>query len=140
MFLSSIKKWIGKQRNAKYLRKSYCREKLTFSKHLFSKFQKFVSWSVFGELQLTQISLGSETFGKLMSSCFLYNKSNKLYLKRNGIGNTTDAFRKIRNLEVDGCQSNLYVFLKQLLSFYKFYDFFCRRHSLMNQPCYNNLF
>ena len=31
--------------------------------------------------------------------------------------------------------------LKQLLFFFcKFYDFFCRRHSLMNRPCYNNLF
>ena len=37
-------------------------------------------------------------------------------------------------------QSNLYVMLKQLLFFYNFYDFFCRRHSLMNRPCYNNLF
>ena len=24
--------------------------------------------------------------------------------------------------------------------FDNFYDFFCRQHSLMNQPCYNNLF
>ena len=23
---------------------------------------------------------------------------------------------------------------------YIYYDFFCRRHSFMNQPCYNNLF
>ena len=29
----------------------------TFSKLLFSAFKKFVTWSVFGELQLTQISL-----------------------------------------------------------------------------------
>ena len=49
-------------------------------------------------------------------------------------------FSLTRNLKVDGCQSNLYVTLKQLLFFYKFYDFFCRRHSLMNRPCYNNLF
>ena len=35
----------------------------------------------------------------------------------------------------------LIVILKKLL-FYNFYDFFCRRHSLslMNRPCYNNLF
>ena len=45
----------------------------------------------------------------------------------------------IRILEVDGCQSNVYVMLKQLC-FYKFYDFFCMQHSLMNQLCYNNLF
>ena len=44
------------------------------------------------------------------------------------------------DLKVDACQSNLHVMLNQLLFFYKFYDFFCRRHSLMNRPCYNNLF
>ena len=48
--------------------------------------------------------------------------------------------RYTRDLKVDKCQLNLYVMLKQLLFFYKFYNFFCRRHSLMNQPCYNNLF
>ena len=36
--------------------------------------------------------------------------------------------------------TNLYAALKQFLFFYKFYDFFCRQHSLMNQPRYNNLF
>ena len=30
--------------------------------------------------------------------------------------------------------------LKQLLFFNKFYDFFCRQHTLMNRSCYNNLF
>ena len=40
----------------------------------------------------------------------------------------------------DRCQSNLYVMLKQLLLFHKFYDFFCTRHALMKRPCYNNLF
>ena len=30
--------------------------------------------------------------------------------------------------------------VKQLFCLYKFYGFFCRRHSLMNRPCYNNLF
>ena len=44
-----------------------------------------------------------------------------------------------RNLKVDGRQSNLYVMLKQQLLFYKFYDFFCTQHSLMNRP-YNNSF
>ena len=44
------------------------------------------------------------------------------------------------DLKVDACQSNLHVMLNQLLFFYKFYDFFCRRHSLMNRPCHNNLF
>ena len=34
----------------------------------------------------------------------------------------------------------LYVMLKQFLLFYEFYDFSCRRYSLMNRPCYNNLF
>ena len=43
-------------------------------------------------------------------------------------------------MKIDGCQSNLYVILNQLLFFYKFDGFFCRRHSLMNRPCYNNLF
>ena len=45
-----------------------------------------------------------------------------------------------RDLKVDGCQSNLYVVVNQLLFLYKFYDFFSMRHSLMNQPGYNNLF
>ena len=40
------------------------RKKLTFSTLRFSKFNKFVTRSVFGELQLTQISLNLET------SCF----------------------------------------------------------------------
>ena len=32
-------------------------------------------------------------------------------------------------------------FVKTVIVFYKlFYEFFCRRHYLMNQPCYNNLF
>ena len=31
------------------------------------------------------------------------------------------------------------MYAKQLLLFYKFYDFFCRRQSLMNRPCYENL-
>ena len=43
------------------------------------------------------------------------------------------------SLKVDGCKSNSHVMLNQLL-FYKFYDFFCRLHSLMNRPCYNDLF
>ena len=29
---------------------------------------------------------------------------------------------------------------KSIIVFYKFCDFFCRRHSLMSQPSYNNLF
>ena len=37
------------------------REKLAISKLFFSKFKKFVSSSVFGELQLTQISSNSKT-------------------------------------------------------------------------------
>ena len=55
------------------------------------------------------------------------------------IENTLQRFSCIGDLKVDGCQSNLYVTLKQMF-FYKFYDFFCKRHSLMNRPCYNNLF
>ena len=31
-------------------------------------------------------------------------------------------------------------YVKTIIVFYKIYDFFCRRHSLMNQPCHNNLF
>ena len=41
-----------------------------------------------------------------------------------------------RDLKVDRSQSNFYVTLKQLVLFYKCYDFFYRRHSLMNRPCY----
>ena len=40
---------------------------------------------------------------------------------------------------MDGCQSNLYVMLKQVLFFINFTSF-VRRHSLMNRLCYNNLF
>ena len=59
--------------------------------------------------------------------------------------NAVTAMRLImpfsRHLIVDGCQSNLCVMLKQLLFFYKLNDYFCRRrHSLMNRPCYNNVF
>ena len=49
-------------------------------------------------------------------------------------------FNQTRDLKEDVCHSNLYVTLKQLLLFRKFYDFFCRRHSLMNRLYYNNLF
>ena len=52
-------------------------EKLRFSKLLFFKFKKFVARSVFGELQLMQMSLNFET-----SHCNLKIKSlgAKLYL------------------------------------------------------------
>ena len=39
----------------------YYKEKLTVSSFRFSKFKKFVSWPVFREIQLTQISLDFET-------------------------------------------------------------------------------
>ena len=42
-----------------------------------------------------------------------------------------------RDLKVDRHRSNLHVMLKQLLFLCKFYDFFCRRQSLMNRPYYN---
>ena len=42
-----------------------------------------------------------------------------------------------RDLKVDGCDPN---YVKTVTVFHKFYYFFCRRHSLMNLPCYNNLF
>ena len=45
-----------------------------------------------------------------------------------------------RGLKVGRCQLSLHVVLKQFLFFYKFYDFFCRHHSLMNRRCYNNLY
>ena len=41
-------------RNLKYVLKSYCLEKLMFSKLRFSKFKWFVSRSVLGELQLSK--------------------------------------------------------------------------------------
>ena len=56
---------------------------------------------------------------------------------RNNSGTVEDIIHQ--GFEIDGCQSKLYVMLKQLF-FYKFFDFFCRWHSLMNRPCYNNLF
>ena len=32
-------------------------------------------------------------------------------------------------------------YVKKIIAFlYKFYDFFCWQDSLMNRPCYNNLF
>ena len=34
----------------------------------------------------------------------------------------------------------IFLWLKQLFFFSKFYDFFCMRRFLMNRPCYNNLF
>ena len=49
------------ERNVKYLLKSYYWEKLTFSYLRFSKFKKFVTGSVFRELQLTQMSLNFTT-------------------------------------------------------------------------------
>ena len=61
-------------------------------------------------------------------------KSNSHLSKKNVL------FASIRDLEVDEYQSNLYVMLKQFLLFYEFYDFSCRRYSLMNRPCYDNLF
>ena len=35
---------------------------MTFSKHRFSKFKRFLSWLNFGEVQFTQISLNFQTF------------------------------------------------------------------------------
>ena len=46
-------------RNIKYLCKSYYGEKVIYSKLQLSKFKNFISGSVFGKLQLTQISLNS---------------------------------------------------------------------------------
>ena len=54
-------KYVIKQSNVKYLLKSYCSEKLTFSKLPFSDFKKFVTRSVFGALQLRQMSLNFKT-------------------------------------------------------------------------------
>ena len=34
----------------------------------------------------------------------------------------------------------LVCYVKAVIVFYKFYNFFCRLHSLMNRLCYNNLF
>ena len=48
--------------STKYLLKCYYWKKLTFSKLLFCKFKKLVTRSVFGELQLTQLSLNFQTF------------------------------------------------------------------------------
>ena len=42
------------------------------------------------------------------------------------------------DLKVNTCQLNLYVMLQQLY-FHNFYDFFLRRHSLMNRTSCNNL-
>ena len=67
MFFSSIKgikRLISKGMSNIYLKVII--EKLTFSNFRLSKFKKFVAKSVFGELQLTQISLSIQT-----SSCNL---------------------------------------------------------------------
>ena len=50
-----------------------------------------------------------------------------------------ETYSESNDLNVDGCQSDLYFMLKPLF-FKKFCKFFCRLHSLMNRPCYNNLF
>ena len=63
MFINLIKeinRLISKGMSKIYL-KSYYWEILMFSKLRFSKFKKFVFRSVFGELQLTQISLNFKT-------------------------------------------------------------------------------
>ena len=61
-------------------------------------------------------------------------------MRRAGLTAQLQPWPSTRNLKVDGCQSDWYVMLKQLLIFYIFCDFFYRRYSLVNQPCYNNLF
>ena len=63
MFFSSVKgknRLISKGMSNIYF-KVTIEEKLTFSKLGISKFKKFISESVFGELQLTQISLNFKT-------------------------------------------------------------------------------
>ena len=62
---------------------------------------------------------------------FAWLCSNESWIRAIWINDKNINVYKTRNLKVDGCQSNLYV---------KFYDFFCRRHFLMNRSCYNNLF
>ena len=62
-------KWVTKEKNIKYLFKSYSLEKVTLSKLRFSKFKKFVTRLIFGELQLTQMSLNPES-----SCCNLKNQ------------------------------------------------------------------
>ena len=47
--------------NRGMLNKSYYREKMSDSKTRFSDLKKFISRSVFGELQLTHISLNFQT-------------------------------------------------------------------------------
>ena len=61
MFFSSIKEINSLMECYKYLLKSYYWEKLTFSNFAFLKFEKIVSMSVFGELQLRQILLNFKT-------------------------------------------------------------------------------
>ena len=53
-------------KNVKHLLKSYYWEKLTFSKVRFFNFKKCSSRSVFGELQLRQISLNFNTSGPIL--------------------------------------------------------------------------
>ena len=48
---------------------------------------------------------------------------------------------RVRDMELDGMSIELICYVKQLLFlFNKFYDFFCRRYSMMNRPCYENFF
>ena len=81
---------------------------------------------IYRYLHISQI-ICSRLWFVLMEICLLTNL--RVYIL---IGLT-------RDLKVDGCQSNL-CYVKSIIVFYKFYDLFCRRYSLMNRPCHNNLF
>ena len=65
--------------------------------------------------------------------------SQKIKQKRKGFKKFVISV-SLEDLKVDGCQSNFGYYAKTIIFLNKFYDFFCRRHSLMNRSCYNNLF
>ena len=59
---------------------------------------------------------------------------------RNNRKNKCVCFHEIKGFESRWMSVELKCYVKSVTAFYKFYDFFCRRHSLMNRPYYNNLF
>ena len=101
----------------KYLFKSYYWEKLVFSKLWFSKFKKFVSRSVLGELYFAQVSLNFKTSccdlkirclgTKLCVASLFFNfesindvlksKSSYFFLKKNINFNKNEAESKMEN-------------------------------------------
>ena len=82
MFFSSTK-GINTLISKGMLNSSCYYKKLTFSKHRFCRFKKFVSWSVFRDLKLTQMLLNFQTSCCNLKIRILGEKSCLDYFKRN---------------------------------------------------------